>query len=316
MGYVGNNLGSINSARSAESRRDRIKFEADLKYAEEKPVREWTERAARSQGQLMALTAEEAKLAAIRMLRHKLTSEPSPEFSDTCEKYDGRFKSNDEVAAAIRNSFDEFLKSEDHPSYEDSLFISEVVFANFQYVDSTKASTYTACLHFVIDEFKKLDEFADHAIEQVYGTPVEPPVEVPAGSQEAVNPYKYGSREYEKFDREQYRQSVLNEKFKGDEYQNALATIQNDARKTLSGPDQVKFLSCYTMPAQRRRFPSMEYFRLEFCEFFNSPEILNESDRDLMAHNRQVNGMSADQVATLVGRNRSYADNPHAGIRQ
>jgi hypothetical protein len=214
--------------------------------------------------------------------------------------YDGRFATAQEVQDGITNAFDTFLEQNSTNDVQRKQLIMILDMRPSGSADLSLVETWRTAWDF----------FQEYITPQVAPTlesaPAEAPAPVAEVPQEAVNPYKFGSREYENFDREQYRAAVLSEKLKGDDYQNALATIQNDAGKTLSGADQIKFLNWYSLPAQRRRFPSMEYFRLGFCEFFNAPETLNDADRELMAYNLQVNSMTSDDVKKLVGSRNSY----------
>ena len=293
-GYVGSGGTSVNSGRSAESRRERERIEAELKSAEAKRIYD--------AGAPERQRIEQAREHERRQLKRRLLLDKNESSDFQYVKYDGHMgdATAEQVTAAIRNAWTRFLELHDLDREVQSM-VTMFLQLHSPHPDLTKVETFEKALAYL--ESRLCPAPAPVA-------PVTAPVDEAAEVAE-VNPFKPGTEAYMKWDREYYRKSVLTEKILGDEYRSALATIQNDSGKTLSGENSTRFLSWLTAAPQRRRFPTMDYFRLAFCEFFNAPETLTDADKELMAYNRRVNSMTSDDLKRAVGSTNTY--NPNGG---
>jgi hypothetical protein len=131
-----------------------------------------------------------------------------------------------------------------------------------------------------------------------------------------TNPFKYGSREAEHWDREQYKSELFRETLLGEEYKDILADIVNPTGKTLSGENSIKFLTWLSAPAQKRRFKSRLDVKFAFAEFFNAPDVLTAEEREELQYRATVAGMTSDDVKRAVGYRNDYGTRVHSGIRQ
>jgi hypothetical protein len=281
-----------NAYRTAQVKAEVAQIEAEIarkeavkKFEADRPARE---------------AAAQQKEFERREFKKRLLLDPAESQDFRYTKYDGHLgdATADQVTAAIRSAWAQFLELHDLDKQAQQL-VTMFLQLHSPNPDLTKCEVFEEALAYLESRLCPAPE-----------TTVAPVTQVEAEVTE-VNPFKAGTEAYMKWDREQYRKSVLTETILGDAYRSALATIQNDSGKTLSGVNSTKFLSWLTAAPQRRRFPTMEYFRLAFCEFFNAPETLTSADKELMAYNRQVDSMTSDDLKRAVGSTNTY--NPNEG---
>src|SRR5216684_6011194 len=106
MGYIGSSLASVNSGRSAESRRERLAIEAELKAAEVARQYELDRPAGEA--------ARQQKEHELKELKRSLLLDPEESADFTGYKtYDGRFPDAFSVEKAIRGSWAVFLENHD-----------------------------------------------------------------------------------------------------------------------------------------------------------------------------------------------------------
>jgi hypothetical protein len=162
--------------RMEQSRKERLAMEAEDERKRMAPIVALTEKLQKSGGALRVAQIDAAKDAAIRHLRHMLTSQPSVDFST--EPYDGRFNSAEEVRTAISNAFCEWLSNGSPlPSQEDGAFVRDFASANATACDLTRASTFQHAWEYILEAFQQIDEFTETAIKETFGAP-EPVVSV------------------------------------------------------------------------------------------------------------------------------------------
>ena len=64
----------------------------------------------------------------------------------------------------------------------------------------------------------------------------------------------------------------------------------------------MQFLNWLRLPAQRRfDIDSRRGIRLGFSIFFDCPELLTDDEREELAHGRQIEAMSSDDIKRAVG---------------
>jgi hypothetical protein len=319
MGYIGSSLASVNSGRVAQVRKERLDFEADLKHKSEKPIREWTEKLAKAQGQEIA----EIKNLAILQLRGKLVSEVSPDFSTEFYVCDGHDSAAD-VTRKIGLAVTEFCEvGSPLPSYEDMQLLTKFVILNWEHCDTTKVSTYQKAWEYILEQFAALDK--------TFGAPPVPEKSAPASNskfpeqdaliaslQSELDALPVGnSRVRENLERRIHQEQVKAEILGDDSSRAILQEISDQSGLLISSSVALQFKAYAASPVAKRRFGSdRTSVRLCFAEFTGNDSFLTPEEKSLVGNYRAIENMTADEVAAQTGRNRSYASNPHAGIRQ
>jgi hypothetical protein len=273
----------INSARQSASRAERLAIEKEI--AEQEQARAYAAAAPDRERAAQQVEYERRELRKDLILGYE-----GSDFTGY-KTYDGRFPDAASVETAIRAAWNEFLAA--HDLDQQAKTTITMFLQQHPNADITLLETWELAHDYLVSRLCPPPE-----------APIQPVAEVPAAR--VTNPFKYGSREAERWDREQYKSELFRETLLGEEYKDILADIVNPTGKTLSGENSIKFLTWLSAPAQKRRFKSKQDVKFAFAEFFNAPEILTTGDREELQRRANIESYTSDDIKQLVGSRNTY----------
>jgi len=276
-----------------------------------KPINEATEKLRKSHG---ALIAEQARLdlqTKQNELKQRLTTQPSDFRTEPCTLTEG-------VPEAVSAVY-EIFKTEVNET-EGELVVA-FLRANADRIDCTRIENWRAAFDYIDAAYAALEPVAtvEPVVEVAVSTSKFPEQDkLIASLQSELDALPVGnSRARENLERRIHAESVKAELLSDDSSRAILQEISDQSGLLISSSVALQFKAYAASPVARRRFGSDRTgTRLCFCEFTGNDSFLTPEEKALVGNYRAIENMTADEVAAQTGRNRSYASNPHSGIRQ
>ncbi len=295
----------INSHRNAESRKERLAIEKSIQEDNAKRIYD----AGAPERQRIEQSREHEQ----RELRKDLILGYEGSDFANFSIYTGHLgdATPDQIAAAIQAAWQEFLSANECDQAA-KILITEFL-QHFPMADVTKAETFQNAHDYLVSRLCPAEAPVTPAVPDATPVTVSDRYESVraeiADLRAKAEKCAFDSKERNDLER---RAMVLETKLEvlGDsEYQKVIQTIVDQTGKYLSSAHNLQFRQWLSAQPQMRQFgvnPDSQNIRFAFAEWAGDSSFLNDEERSELQRQANVAGMTSEEVAQSVGRNRSY----------